>query len=100
MIAEELDNYVTSFARYNVEYQKTLLLPPNMDTMYEYMALYGDANWRPKLPAEAEMGRVNYSKLPTNPEKLNQDLPQLQNTSPQQVKKKTPLTPVKNPLKP
>jgi hypothetical protein len=100
VIAEELDNYVTSFARYNVEYQKTLLLPPNMDTMYEYMALYGDANWRPKLPAEAEMGRVNYSKLPTNPEKLNQDLPQLQNTSPQQVKKKTPLTPVKNPLKP
>jgi hypothetical protein len=81
-----------------VEYQKTLLLPPNMDTMYEYMALYGDANWRPKLPPEAELGHVNYNRLPTNPDKANQDLPQLGSNPPAAAKKRPTITPVKNPL--
>lgn len=98
LVTSELDNYVTSFARYNVEYQKTLLLPPNMDTMYEYMALYGDANWRPKLPPEAELGHVNYNRLPTNPDKANQDLPQLGSNPPAAAKKRPTITPVKNPL--
>lgn len=108
LITNELDSYVTDYARYQVEYQKTLLLPPNMDTMYEYMMLYGDVNWKPKLPAEAEMIRaVNLPTAPVvNPASASTPAPVgVKNNSParpnvkQIMKQAAPVVP-RNPITP
>jgi hypothetical protein len=40
-ITTQLDTYVTDYAKYQVEYSKTLFLPPNIPTIHEYMRLYG-----------------------------------------------------------
>lgn len=49
-IIHSLDNYVTNHAKWMVEAYQMRLFPPNLDSVYEYMRLYGDKGWRPKAP--------------------------------------------------
>jgi predicted Zn-dependent protease len=67
-LTKELDTYVTDYATYQLEYSKSLLLPPNINTISEYMRLYGAADWQPNLPAEASTVRLTEAVLPRNPE--------------------------------
>jgi len=67
-LTTELDTYVTDYARYQVEFSQSLLLPPNINTIAEYMRRYGAADWHPKLPEGAEGMRITAASLPTNPD--------------------------------
>jgi predicted Zn-dependent protease len=62
-ITQELDAYVTDYAKLTVEDRIMRSFPPNMETIYEYMTLFGDSGWRPKPPdlraMEAEYNLVN-----------------------------------------
>ena len=49
-IVNSLDNYVTNYAKWVLEANQMRLFPPNLDSVYEYMRLYGDKGWRPKAP--------------------------------------------------
>ncbi len=49
------------------EYSKTLLLPPNINTISEYMRLYGAADWQPTLPEGAAAVRLTENQLPSKP---------------------------------
>lgn len=60
-IVKQLDEYVTNYARWNVESWQLRFFPPNLDTIYEYMRLYGDPGWRPKVPELKDLS--NYSAL-------------------------------------
>ncbi len=60
-IVKELNEYVTNYARWNVERWQLRYFPPNMDTIYEYMRLYGDPGWRPQAPDAKDL--PNYSAL-------------------------------------
>jgi hypothetical protein len=51
-IVRELDSYVTNFAKWKIEHAALQNFPPNLDSIYQYMALFGDPNWRPKPPDE------------------------------------------------
>jgi len=73
-ITKELDTYVTDYVKYQVEYSRSLLLPPNLDTIYEYMKLYGDKDWQPKVPDEAA-SHVAANSLPSAPEGAKKDVP-------------------------
>ncbi|MGH9671909.1 MAG: M48 family metalloprotease [Bryobacteraceae bacterium] len=48
--SQELDSYVTNYARWAVESGQLRMFPPNLDVIYEYMRLFGDQGWRPKPP--------------------------------------------------
>jgi hypothetical protein len=55
-IVAELQSYVNTYLTYMVNNAKgSRLLPPNLDTVYEYMSLLGDNQWMPKLPDDAPM---------------------------------------------
>jgi predicted Zn-dependent protease len=70
LVTTELDNYVTAYVHSQVEFQKKQLLPPNMDTIYEYMSLYGNVNWSPsKVLTDVDLTKVDYGSLPTNPDR-------------------------------
>jgi predicted Zn-dependent protease len=62
-ITKELDAYVTDYAKLAFEDRVMRSFPPNLDTIYEYMTLFGDSGWRPKPPdltaLEAEYQKVN-----------------------------------------
>src|SRR5207302_420981 len=49
-IAQELDAYVTDYARWTLMDRTLRGFPLNLETVYEYMTLYGDPGWRPKVP--------------------------------------------------
>lgn len=49
-IADEIDTYVTGHARWLAENSVMRAFPPNLDSIYEYMTLYGDTGWRPRVP--------------------------------------------------
>jgi predicted Zn-dependent protease len=49
-VTHELDDYVTDYARWTVMDRTLRAFPPNLETVYEYMTLYGDPGWRPKAP--------------------------------------------------
>lgn len=66
-ITTELDTYVTDYVKYQIEYSKSLVLPPNIDTIAEYMRRFGIAEWHPKMPEGSENIRVSESQLPSNP---------------------------------
>jgi hypothetical protein len=61
-IVRELDSYVTNYARWRVEHGALQNFPPNLDSIYQYMTLFGDPNWRPKPPDEREF-LANYDTL-------------------------------------
>jgi hypothetical protein len=48
--AQELQAYISSYSNYQLKQQVFWQLPPHLDTLYDYMALSGQANWAPKLP--------------------------------------------------
>jgi hypothetical protein len=57
-VAAELDTYVTDAARWGYERGAMAAYPPNLDSIYEYITLYGgDPNWQPKLPDVREFDR-------------------------------------------
>jgi hypothetical protein len=68
-LKSELDTYVTDYVRYQIEYSKSLLLPPNIDTIADYMRLYGASDWQPKMPEGAATVRVSEAVLPSSPDK-------------------------------
>jgi predicted Zn-dependent protease len=55
-ITQQLDEYVTDYAQWNVTDRVMRAFPPNLETIYEYMTLYDDPGWAPKPP--------NLSNLP------------------------------------
>jgi predicted Zn-dependent protease len=63
-ITGALDTYVTNHAKWMIESGQLRMFPPNLDTVYEYMRLYGDKGWRPKAPEVKDMlmytGYANY----------------------------------------
>jgi len=70
IVTSELDNYVTAYVRSQAEYRKMQLLPPNMDTIYEYMSTYGNVNWSAsKALAQVDLTNIDYNGLPTNPDR-------------------------------
>jgi len=55
-VAKEMDTYVTDFARWTAERRALLAYPPNLDSIYEYITLYGgDPNWKPRVPDLREL---------------------------------------------
>jgi predicted Zn-dependent protease len=52
-ILSELQNYVNNYISFSVDNARSLFLPPNLDTIYDYMTLLGDRQWMPKLPDDA-----------------------------------------------
>ena len=62
-ITQELDAYVTDYAKLTVEDRIMRAFPPNLETIYDYMSLFGDTGWRPKPPdlrgMEAQYQQVN-----------------------------------------
>jgi hypothetical protein len=61
-VAGELDTYVTDYARWNAERSVMSLYPPNLDSIAEYIQLYGgDPGWKPKVPDLSEFD--NYRRI-------------------------------------
>ena len=57
-VAKEMDTYVTGFAGWNAERQALVGYPPNLDSIYEYITLYGgEPNWKPHVPDLRELER-------------------------------------------
>ena len=55
-VSAELDTYVTNYARWNAEARAMSYYPPNLDSIYEYINMYGgDPNWKPKVPDLREL---------------------------------------------
>lgn len=53
-IIEELQAYVNSYLRYSdFTIRGASLLPPNLDSVYDYLTILGEPNWVPELPAHA-----------------------------------------------
>ncbi len=53
-IVNELESYVGSYITYsNFSYHGSNVLPPNLDTILDYLTAEGDTAWLPKLPADA-----------------------------------------------
>jgi hypothetical protein len=49
-ITKELDAYVSDYAHWNIMDRALRAFPPNLDSIYEYMSMYGDPGWQPKPP--------------------------------------------------
>ena len=65
-LTNELDTYVKDYVRYQIEYSKSLLLPPNINTISEYMRRFGSADWHPDMTG-TEGVRVSENMLPSTP---------------------------------
>jgi predicted Zn-dependent protease len=65
-IAHELDTYVTDYVKYQIQYAQSTLLPPNLETIYEFMKVFGKLDWKPQVPDEAKDVRVMPAALPTS----------------------------------
>ncbi len=70
-VTGELDTYVNNYARWSYENRVMNGYPPNLDSIYEYVSMYGgDPNWRPTVPDFREL--QNYRQvsdaLPREPE--------------------------------
>jgi predicted Zn-dependent protease len=66
-VTEELDAYVTRYARWNITEAALRAFPPNLETIYEYMTFYGNVNWTPKLPDAKDLqvyNTVRQSQVP------------------------------------
>jgi hypothetical protein len=57
-ITKELDAYVSDYAHWNVMDRALRAFPPNLDSVYEYMTLYGDSGWRPKVPDMTDINPI------------------------------------------
>jgi predicted Zn-dependent protease len=66
-LTSELNDYVKAYVEFNVKHQKALYIPPNVNTIGEYMALYGMTDWHPQMPEGAENLRANPNELPQAP---------------------------------
>jgi hypothetical protein len=100
-ITRELDAYVTDYAKLTVQDRVMRAFPPNLDTIYEYMTLFGDAGWRPKSPdltaIEAQYQDVNSmapNSRPPAAQPASASATPGKGTPPAQA----PTLPVKNPL--
>jgi peptidase M48-like protein len=49
-VSQEFNTYVTSYARWKAEQSVMGAFPPNLDSVYEYMSVFGDSGWRPPVP--------------------------------------------------
>jgi hypothetical protein len=56
------------YVKYQIEYSRSLLLPPNINTIADYMRLYGASDWQPKMPEGAANLRLTENMLPTSPD--------------------------------
>jgi hypothetical protein len=63
-ISAELDNYLTAWFQYLPEERKAEFLPPSIDSIYDYMAVYSAVDWRPKLPGELQEMQVDFKSSP------------------------------------
>jgi len=55
-VVTELQNYVNNYVTFSMNNARgQALLPPHLDTIYDYMTLVGDTEWMPKLPEDAPM---------------------------------------------
>ena len=59
----ELNSYTKNYVQYQIDQARALLLPPNINTIAEYMEKYGMAGWKPEMPAEANDVRISPAML-------------------------------------
>jgi hypothetical protein len=57
VVARELDTYVKSFTERRAFMGLVNAFPPNLDSIYEYMTVYGDPGWAPMDPKNLEQYR-------------------------------------------
>jgi predicted Zn-dependent protease len=56
VILDELQAYVNTYLTFSINNARgARLLPPNLDTIYEYMSVVGEDKWMPTLPDDAPM---------------------------------------------
>lgn len=93
-VIQELDAYVTDYAKLTMQDCMMRAFPPNLDTVYEYMTLFGDTGWRPKTDYQPANCTATTAAPP----------PSVTGSTPQAPPPKptagppTPSLPVKNPL--
>lgn len=67
-IVSELQGYVNNYLNFSVNNARgRALLPPHLDTIYDYMTLLGDTEWTPKLPDDTPMFIQANAQAPAAP---------------------------------
>lgn len=93
-VIQELDAYVNDYAKLTMQDCMMRAFPPNLDTVYEYMTLFGDTGWRPKTDYQlANCTATTAAPPPSVTGSTPQSPPTKPTASPQM-----PSLPVKNPL--
>jgi predicted Zn-dependent protease len=55
-VIEELKSYVDGYLTFSISNARsTALLPPNLDTIYDYLTLTGEDSWMPTVPENAPL---------------------------------------------
>jgi hypothetical protein len=99
IVAEELDDYVTNYARWNLMEGTLRAFPPNLDTVYEYMTLYGPPNWTPKPPVLPDVYQQVNSLRSSEPPPLPQQTSPTKVQAPAETSAPTQkTTPAKTPV--
>jgi hypothetical protein len=63
-VSAELDDYITAWFNYLPEERKANFLPPSLDSIYDYMAIYSPVTWQPKYPAELQALPADFTISP------------------------------------
>jgi hypothetical protein len=80
-VASEIDTYVKTYAGRMLFLGSINAFPPNLDSIYEYMMMYGDPGWQPPVPdlkdleryralramTEVQPADVNVNRGPSSP---------------------------------
>lgn len=62
-VAHAIDTYVKTYAERMMFMGAMSAFPPNLDSMFEYMTLYGDPGWTPALPNISEKDLERYRMM-------------------------------------
>jgi predicted Zn-dependent protease len=93
-VIQELDSYVTDYAKLTMQDCMMRAFPPNLDTVYEYMTLFGDTGWRPKTDYQQANCAITTAAPPPSVAGSTPQAPPIKPTAGPQM----PSLPVKNPL--
>ena len=94
-VIQELDAYVTDYAKLTMQDCMMRAFPPNLDTVYEYMTLFGDTGWRPKMDYQQANCAITTAAPPPSVAGSTPQAPPTKTTASPQM----PSLPVKNPLR-
>jgi predicted Zn-dependent protease len=93
-VIQELDAYVTDYAKLTMQDCIMRAFPPNLDTVYEYMTLFGDTGWRPKTDYQQANCNITAAAPPAS---VSGSTPAAAPAKPDSARQ-MPTIPVKNPL--